>query len=276
MKYIVAALLGLVASQAFGAETILLEKKNTVSLREEFTQSSVDTVKQALIALDHTLPSNEFINLYLNTPGGDVVAGNSLNDVIKGLKHKVNVIVEFAASMGYITTQATTGKRYITNSGVLMAHRAYVGVQGQTPGEVNVRLAFYEDMTNRLAAMAASRTGVTTQQYQNKVVKEYWVEGDAAIKDKQADEVVNVQCAANLKGTSGETIYTFFGPIEVEWDNCPLISSPVSINIPRNELGYSELEYQNFNRSVQDMLTKSKFDIVDDKSLIDNYHRYVR
>lgn len=275
----VVGLLTLFAHQAFSdeLENIRLEKKNTVSLREEYTGSSTDNVKAALINISNSLPAKEHIRLVLNTPGGEVVAGSNLNTVIQGIKNPVDVIVQFAASMGYLTTQATTGKRYILPDGILMAHRAYLGVQGQTPGEIGTRLSFYEKMTNDLAAMAAKRTGITAEAYQQKVLKEYWVQGADAVKDHQADEVVNVSCSSDLDGTYAERIYTFFGPVDIEWANCPLISEPVAIEVPRGELnGMSELDYDKFKQAVNDMFTKSKLDIVNDYQLQSTFHSFVR
>lgn len=277
LMFVSAVFLMVAINHAFGDDTVNLEKKNTVSLREEYTASSVDAVKAKLIALSHTLSAKEDIYLFLDTPGGSVSAGDDLDTVIKGLKNKVNVIAHFAASMGYLTTQSTTGKRYVTQDGILMAHRAYLGVEGQTPGEIGTRLAFFEKITDDLAAMAAKRTGITAEAYQQKVVKEYWVKGAAAVKDNQADAVVNVSCSADLDGTSVETIFTMFGPIQVEWADCPLISQPVSINFARSELSeLNPIEYMNFIQTFTDMLTKPKLSIVDDEALQTKYAGYVR
>lgn len=269
----------LMANYAFSAdttETIRLEKKNTVSLREEYDESSTDAVKAKLIELSNTLPAKEPIYLFLNTPGGSVVSGSNLITVIHGIKNPVHVIAQFAASMGYLTTQGTTGKRYVTPDGILMAHRAYLGVEGQTPGEIGTRLAFFQKTVDDLAAMAAARTGITAEAYQAKVVKEYWVQGQHAVDDHQADAVVNVSCSADLEGTYGETLYTMFGPVEIEWANCPLISGPVAINFSRQSYGMSETEYNNFVNAVTSMLTKSKIDVVNDTLLENTFQHYVR
>ena len=234
-------------------------------------------MKAKLIALSQTLPANQPIYLYLNTPGGEITAGQSLITTIQGIKNPVHVVAEFAASMGYLTEQGTTGKRYVTPDGVLMAHRAFIGVQGQSPGEIGTRLAFFEQVVGDLASMAANRTGITTEAYQAKVVKEYWVYGAKAVKENQADAVVTLTCAADLNGTSGETLYTMFGPIDIEWADCPLISGPVSISFGKSDInGLSPIEYLNFQQVVQSILTKPKFEIVDDLELQTQFHRYVR
>lgn len=283
----VVGVLTLFAHQAFsaennvatqdGLENVRLEKKNTVSLREEYAGSSVDAVKAKLIDLSNRLPAKEPIYLFLDTPGGSVIAGSNLMTVIHGIKNPVTVIVQFAASMGYLTTQGTTGRRLVTPDGILMAHRAYLDVDGQTPGEINTRLAFYSKMTDDLAAMAAKRTGLTAEDYQKKVVKEYWVQGQAAVADHQADAVVNVSCSADLEGTYMERLYTFFGPIDIEWANCPLISGPVSIQMARSEFRQmSESEYDAFEQTVRNMLTRPKIDIVNDVKLETDFQHYIR
>jgi ATP-dependent protease ClpP protease subunit len=233
MKSFLIGLLALASLSAYADETkhITLEAKNTASLREEFDGGSVDAVKSKLIELDQTLGPKEELYLYLNTPGGSIIAGNELIDVTKGLKHKVNVIVNFAASMGYMTTQAITGKRYITGSGVLMAHRAYVGTEGNSPGNFEQRVAFNQTLIKNLETIASSRVGLSLDDYRGKVREEYWVTGGSeAVKQKQADEVVNVACSSDLNGTTVETVYTMFGPIGIVWANCPLISQPVGLD----------------------------------------------
>lgn len=243
MKQLLIILIALmsVAAYADDVKHITLEAKNTVSLREEFTASSVDAVKSKLIDLDQTLGPKEEIYLYQNTPGGNILAGSELIDVIRGLKHKVNVIDAFAASMGYMLTQATTGKRYVTPSGILMAHRAYVGTEGNSPGSFEVRVGFYKNMITNLELTASARTSTSLKDYQDKVREEYWVMGEQSVKEKQADEVVTVSCSADLSGTTTETLQTMFGPVGIVWANCPLISEPVAIDFAstKNEFGYS-------------------------------------
>ena len=44
-----------------------------------------------------------------------------------------------------------------------------------------------------------------------------------------ADEIVLVQCGKSLMGTHIETVRTFFGNYEVEFSDCPIITSPLRV-----------------------------------------------
>jgi ATP-dependent protease ClpP protease subunit len=219
---------------------VTLENKNTVSLREEFDSSSINDLNNRIIGLSQTLPEKEHIFLYLDTPGGSVISGAELNEVIHGVKNKVDVIVNFAASMGYLTTQAVTGSRYITNTGILMAHRAYGGSEGQIPGNQQVRTTFFAGFISNLSAQAAKRTGLSLVDYETKVRDEFWVSGQEAVKENQADEVVTVSCAADLSGTYTETLQTMFGPVGIVWASCPLVTAPLAL-----DFSGIKTEYQN-------------------------------
>lgn len=276
MKFSLIAILLFAIPAMATPKHILLEAKNTVSLREEFTRSSVNRLKQELIALSQTLPEKEHIRLYLDTPGGEVFPGKELLEVIHGIKNKVDVVVSFAASMGYMTAQGITGERYITPEGILMAHPATVGAEGNLPGSFEVRASFYKNMIGDLSLMAADRTHVSLDTYQKKVRDEYWVIGKEAVKENQADDVVTVECAADLNGTTTETLYTMFGPVGVEWANCPLISEPVSINFDgvRQDLS-NQSQVVVFEQIITEGL-RNKQSLVSSPALEEQFNRYVR
>jgi ATP-dependent protease ClpP protease subunit len=268
-KLLIGLLLATTPVLASDVKHITLEAKNSVSLREEFTSGSVNTLKTALISLDQTLGDGERIYLYLDTPGGSVIAGKDLIEVIHGLKHPVDVIANFAASMGYLTTQGTSGKRYVTETGVLMSHRATVGAEGTIPGNFETRVNFYKEMTNNLSSMAADRTGITLKAYQERVREEYWREGADAVKENQADGVVTVSCSADLSGTTTETLFTMFGPVGVVWSNCPLISVPVAI-----EFGGANISTELQNTITEGLLNKQA--LISSPALEESYLRLIK
>lgn len=282
MKFIMvimaAAAMVLGANRAFSDEIkhITLEAKNTVSLREEFTSGTVNTLKGKLIQVDQNLGPKEEIYLYLDSPGGEILAGTKLIEVIRGLRHKVNVVANFAASMAYLTTQAATGKRYITTTGSLMAHRAYLGAEGFSPGNFETRAAYYHTIIGGLSAMAATRTGITAEDYETKVREEYWVVGAKAVADKQADEVVTASCSSDLNGVSTETLYTMFGPVGIVWANCPLVSEPLGLDFSgvradiSNQAKIDEFE----NVIMQSLMHKNE--LVHNAVLEQNFLNYVK
>lgn len=223
-------------SQTAKAKVIVLTNKNTVAMRQVFTGASVAKVQQEAFNKAEKLDSKERLYLYLRTPGGSIDAGMSLIDSLNALSIPVDTITSFAASMGYNTVQLVNGKRYITPSGILMSHRAYGGFEGQIPGELNTQLSFFMNLMDQKDTKIAKRVGLTLDQYQTLVWNEYWVSGSAAIQQEQADEIVEVRCDKSLMGTTDETFFTFFGPVNVTFSNCPVINAPLKIKLDELKL----------------------------------------
>lgn len=262
-------------SPAASDRIVVLEKKNTAVLRLPFTSDTVSTLQQQLIDLSNKLPKNEPIYLYLDTPGGSISAGQELISSVKGLPVEVKTITSFSASMGYITVQSL-GERLILPHGTLMSHRAFIGMEGQIPGEFNTRAKFYQDAVEEIETHVASRVGLNHTDYAKLIKDEYWVAGNKAVESKHADAVVIVKCGQDLQGSHVEKLQTFFGTVEVEWSDCPLIAAPISVNFAGlYGSGVSAEEINNIRRALFLAMT-NKRNFLSDQSTREAYFRYFR
>jgi ATP-dependent protease ClpP protease subunit len=212
-------------------QTLILTKRNTIQLSGPVDRDSVSKLQAKFMEMDKTLGDGEQIMFVLYTPGGDVEAGGLLIDTIKGLKHKTNTLSLFSASMGFQLVQ-NLGTRYVIPSGTLMSHRMKVsGVAGEAPGSLVVAINFILRMATGLDSIAASRMGLSLAKYQELVRDEYWVNGNDAVKDHAADVVVYARCANDIQGEHSEQLQTLFGPVNVRFSNCPLITQPLGISV---------------------------------------------
>ncbi len=209
-------------------EKVVLVKKNTLSFRDVVTESSVTNLQKAALKMSSQLTHGDTIYLFLDTPGGSIVAGERLIATLRGLPQKVKTITNFAASMGFITVQSLD-ERLVLPSGILMSHRAYVGIEGQLPGEFNSQSKFWSEAIATIEARMAVRMGMEVGAYQSMIKDEYWAKGSNAVAQKAADKVVDVSCGSDLNGTYNEQVMTFFGPITLVWSECPLVTFPVDI-----------------------------------------------
>ena len=94
--------------------------------------SDVANIIQAqLLYLDSV--SDKDINLYLNTPGGEVISGLAIYDTMQLIKSDVaTTCAGMAASMGSILLcGGTKGKRNILSHSKVMIHQPLGGVSGQ-------------------------------------------------------------------------------------------------------------------------------------------------
>lgn len=207
------------------ADNIILKADNTVSLNTAVSDESISSIMLDVQRLNK-IETDEPIYLVLNTPGGSVFAGINFIRYALTSRRPIHTVTIFAASMGFQIVQALPGKRLMAYSGVLMSHRAAVsGVGGQYPGELNVRINFFQDISTQMDSDVAKRAGISLKEYQALIHDEYYAVNDKAIKDKFADASVGVSCDASLDSTYTKDFNTLFGPVEVEFSSCPLFTS---------------------------------------------------
>jgi len=237
--------------------SILLSKNNTITFRSQVDGMSVSKAQQALLNLHKKLPKGAPIFLVLDTPGGDIVSGNQLIDTAHSLNRPVHTITIFAASMGFSFAQRLS-TRYILPSGTLMAHRARVsGVEGQIPGEFITAAATLYNLVLGMERNNANRMGISMDTYTSLVKDEYWVDGEEAVRQGSADSLAYITCDSSLDGSSKEVIPTFFGPVAIEWSNCPAVTQPLGFEF----LGAGaeqKMTDQNITKNIKELLTSRR------------------
>lgn len=215
-KYILLILLSLQSCSRFvRKETITLTPKNIVNLRGEISDQSVSqTLSKLLPMLDN---SDRTIYLVLNSPGGSVSAGLDFIEAVRPYKN-LKVICLYCASMAYMILQAVENDRIVTQSSILMSHRASLGgLGGQiNDGELESRLNFIRFMINTLEQKVADRVGLTLEEYKDKIKDEWYLFGTQAITERNADVQATLQCSQQLLetyDTISQTVYFIGIPI---------------------------------------------------------------
>lgn len=266
---LITALISVTAKATETTPVITLTERNTLVIRNVINSQSVASLQDKANKLSQGLSKNEKIYLFLDTPGGSVQSGNEMVSTLRGLPQRVDTITNFAASMGFITVQSL-GTRYILPNGILMSHRAAGGAEGQIPGELNTRVNFFTDMLDAQDAEIAKRVNMSKKDYQKLIVNEHWVFGSKAVSTKMADKVVLARCNKVLsEGRVNETVYTFFGPIQLVYSACPLITAPLEINFDQLTLN----AYNDVDRVTLKEVRKTILTLVYDKRAF--YHDYI-
>lgn len=117
--------------RAFDIYSRLL-KDRIIFLGEEVNDVTASLVVAQILFLESEDPTKD-INLYINSPGGSVVAGMAIYDTMQYVKCDVSTIcMGMAASMGaFLLTGGTKGKRYALPNAEIMIHQPSGGAQGQ-------------------------------------------------------------------------------------------------------------------------------------------------
>lgn len=229
------------------AKDIILTKDNTIVLNQEFSGASVSKLISDAKKIDSTLPNGYPIYLFLDTPGGSIQAGLELMEAFKGLNRPIHTVVLFAASMGFQLTQ-NLGDRYILKFGILMSHKAHGGFEGEFGGglgQLDSRYGMWIRRIDLMDKQTVKRTKgkKTLEKYRSEYENELWLNGEEAVKNGYADEVVTAKCDKSLSGTTEKVVRLFDLKVHLELSECPIVTYPVNIRVSmRTNRGYMDSE----------------------------------
>ena len=109
-----------------------LLKERIIFLGEEVNDVSASVIVAQLLFLEADDP-NKDIQLYINSPGGSVTAGQAIYDTMQYIKCDVSTVcIGMAASMGaFLLSGGAKGKRFALPNAEIMIHQPSGGAQGQ-------------------------------------------------------------------------------------------------------------------------------------------------
>lgn len=210
------------------AKTIVLNNNNFVSLVGPVTTNSVDDVIKSFNSrnLVETINENKNINMYINSPGGSVFAGNHLVQYIKTLQDSnvtVNCIAQNFMSMGFVIMQSCS-KRYVMFDSVGMQHQMSLGLKGNIENLRN-HFKLIDRVNNILIDMEIKKIGMSKEDYLNKILSDWWLYGEENVHQGIADELINIRCSSSIMTEKVKKTESFFGfDFEIEMNKCPIIN----------------------------------------------------
>lgn len=135
--------------------------------------------------------SNEPVNILLDSPGGSVVDGSQVVDLIRGSKAHVNTIcIKLCASMAAIIHQEGHTRMMLPHS-LLMFHNAAGGFQGPF-NIVKSRFQTFNSYVNKYNVRIAKRAGISYSDFMLRVHSEIWLDGEDATLQKFNDKLVTL------------------------------------------------------------------------------------
>jgi ATP-dependent Clp protease protease subunit len=246
-----AMVMGLFLASSGYSRTITLTPENSLVLRGEVRS-------QNMADLTHKVMSGKQDKLYLfiDSPGGSIFAGLKLVDALRATDKRIVCVANTAISMAFVIFQACD-ERLIMDDAILMQHVASYGLDGQEPN--NFTFAnFLHRMTQRMNHMQAQRMGMTDEAFYSKIRDDWWMWGDEAVKNKAADQVVDVKCSKELINSyTTETFQVFIFTIKLKFSNCPLIPFPVGVGGEPEESKKTEQYKAEFQKILDSFNPKS-------------------
>ncbi|EGD35017.1 MULTISPECIES: ATP-dependent Clp protease proteolytic subunit [unclassified Capnocytophaga] len=156
--------------------------------------SQVANIIQAQLLFLESLDAQKDIQIYINSPGGEVYSGLGIYDTMQFIKPQVATICTgLAASMAAVLLCAgAKGKRSALPHSRIMIHQPLGGAQGQASDiEINAREIL--KIKEELSLIIAKHSGKTLQEVIHSSDRDYWMIASEAKDFGMIDEVLERQ-----------------------------------------------------------------------------------
>ena len=154
-----------------------------------------------LLHLEAENPSKE-ISMYINSPGGSVIAGMSIYDTMQYIKPKVSTLIcGMAASMGsVIAIGGEPGMRYSLPNSEIMIHQPSGGMQGVAE-DILISARHIEQTRERLYQLYMKHSGQDYESVRNALDRDKWMTPEEAKEWGHIDEIVTSRTAPDEAGS---------------------------------------------------------------------------
>ncbi|MGY6500379.1 MAG: ATP-dependent Clp protease proteolytic subunit [Acidimicrobiales bacterium] len=177
-----------------------LIREHIIFLGTPIDDNVANLVCAEMIYLESENPDKD-INLYINSPGGDINAMFAIYDTMSYIKPDINTIClgQAASAAAVLLAAGTPGKRLALPHSRVIIHQPYSGAQGQAS---DVELAAKEIMRLKLAleGILAQHTGQTVEKIQADTDRDFVMTADEAKNYGIIDDILTSRAAVDNTG----------------------------------------------------------------------------
>jgi ATP-dependent Clp protease protease subunit len=166
-----------------------LLKDRIIFIGEPIDDYLANLVIAQLLFLQAEDPDKD-IQLYLNSPGGSVMAGLAIYDTMQFVRPKiVTTCIGMAASMtAILLSSGENGKRFALPNSRMMVHQPMGGVQGQA-ADIEIRANEILRLKDRLNEILAFHTGQPLEKIEHDTDRDFYLSADEAMKYGIVDSI---------------------------------------------------------------------------------------
>ncbi len=157
-----------------------LLKERIIILSDEVNHVTASLVIAQLLFLEAEDPSKD-IQLYINSPGGEVSSGLMIYDTMQYIRPDVQTIgMGMAASMGaFLLLAGEPGKRFALPNAEVMLHQPSGGAQGQA-SDILISADHIRKTRERLNKIIVERTGQPLEIVERDTDRDHWMTAEEA------------------------------------------------------------------------------------------------
>lgn len=166
-----------------------LLKDRIIFIGTEISDQMANVVVAQLLFLKMEDPKKD-INLYINSPGGNITAGLAILDTMQFLGCDINTYcIGQAASMAAILLAAgTKGKRFALPHSRIMIHQPYGGVMG-TSEDIALQAKEILELKKITAHLMARFTGQPIERISEDSERDFYMDPEGALKYGIVDHI---------------------------------------------------------------------------------------
>ena len=185
-------------------EDVFLRDRKIFLVGEVNDESCNELIKELLYMESQAVAP---ITLFINSPGGDVKAGQAVYDTIRLLNSPVTAVVTgIAASMGSIILLACDkDRRMMLPNSKVMIHDcswSHNEMGGKKPFEIEEELKQLKDTNEMLVSIIAERTGKTVAEIAEITKSDSYFGAEEAVKFGLVSKVIDRETLSGLLNNS--------------------------------------------------------------------------
>jgi ATP-dependent Clp protease, protease subunit len=177
-----------------------LLKENIIFLGTPIDDVIANLICAQLIHLESENPDKD-INIYINSPGGDITALFAIYDTLQFVKNDIATICigQAASAAAVLLAAGTPGKRLALPHARVLLHQPYGGAMGQV-ADLEIAAKEILRMRDLLEQMLSRHTGQPISRIHKDTDRDFVMEADEAKAYGIIDEVITARNAVDLSG----------------------------------------------------------------------------
>ena len=163
-----------------------------IFLGSEINEDVANIINAQLLYLNSVTDKDEEIKMFINSPGGSVIDGLAIYDVMNFIEPDVaTYCMGMCASMGSIlVSSGAKGKRYILPNGSVMIHQVSSATGRVQNADLQIAAKESQRLQNVLYNILAINTGKTFEEIEKDADRDHWFSAQEAVDYCLIDKIV--------------------------------------------------------------------------------------
>jgi ATP-dependent Clp protease protease subunit len=181
----------------------MLLKERIIFLGWGIDAMAANVLVAQLLWLDRENPNKE-IQMYINSPGGEIYPGLAIYDTMQAVRSPISTIaVGWTASLGTVLLAAgEKGRRYALPHSTIHMHPAGGGARGYAP-DVEIQYKELKRMQDLVHQILSKHTKQSPEKIADDFDRDFFMDAEAAVEYGIVDEVLTLEELEEKKQDEG-------------------------------------------------------------------------